>query len=224
MNDIETPNPVPEGNKKSKKRRARKVSGDLTAKEIRILEKRKIKSKKLYVEQVANLTRWAQAVNLRPNLKDYEIRFLNVAVKEFNMFSGMFAELCENIGNDEELNPVERQRRLLAIYAKGTMAAFHLGAYSIVPDGVVEKIESAVEDARKELPKKGRQVLRTIQSGKRERVIAAIRTIQSFAKSNAFAKRAAIVVLEKTGYDIPWQTIKSSYLLKMDRQEIKGAA
>ena len=77
---------------------------------------------------------------------------------------------------------------------------------------------------RKSIPKAGRDAQKKAQFKKRVEIEAAIRSMGTFAKSNAFAKLAAIVVFEKTGYNIPWQTIKSSYLLKMDRQEMKGAA
>ena len=84
-------------------------------------------------------------------------------------------------------------------------------------------IERMLQQARLTLPRSGRQKQLAVQMKKRAEVEAAIWSMGTFAKSEAFAKRAAIVVLEKTGYDIPWQTIKSSYLLKMKPTQSKGA-
>ena len=73
---------------------------------------------------------------------------------------------------------------------------------------------NVMEVARLTLPRSGRQAQYAAQMKKRAEVEAAIRSMSTFAKSDVHAKKAAKVVLEKTGYKIPWQTIKSSYLFE----------
>lgn len=130
----------------------------------------------------------------------------------------------------EDSDPIYEPADLEELLYDGISAlvyeAFNLGQLSGLTCASVDESLKQIDlmkEARLALPRSGRQAQFAAQLKKRLEVEEAIRSMPTFAKSDAHARNAAIVVLEKTGHDIPWQTIKSSYLLKMDRHKPKGA-
>ena len=166
-----------------------------------------------------SLREFARTTGKRGTFSETDLRKLNRAEldQSFGMF--MLAKMVERMFTDE--TPMEKSFIYSSVFLI-IHSSFEIGKIAAISADGKMQIDQTIKSARIELSRKGRQAQKAIHDDKRAKVEAAIRSMGTFAKSDAFAKRAAIVVLEKTGYDIPWQTIKSSYLLKMKPTQSTG--
>ena len=154
------------------------------------------------------------------NPSESSVNSLNVAINEllgnFEAFKSTIDKLDKNI-DDDAYNAIHN------CFAGALLATSKIANFATLSDDNLKMFGAKVDAARGELPRKGREAQKKSNDKKRAEVEAAILTMGSFAKSEAFAKRAVPVVLEQTGHKMSWQALKR-YLLKMKSKKPKGAA